>query len=524
LKALGYKTHHVGKWHMGHISPMAWPDAVGFDTWFGFLSQWLLRGPYQHPHTDDMFSRPSYNNPWLSDGPDSSKQYEGHLSDIVLARTLSLVQEASNQGQPWFINHWFYLPHNPMEPAQRYLAGHEDSARGRYMAMLEQLDDNVGLILQALAESGQAENTLVVIASDNGGTNKQVDNNWPYYGKKAQFYEGGVRTPMMMRWPGNFPAGHIIDNTVSITDIMPTLINAAGGQPIAELDGLDLTGLLQNDKALEKRELFWEYHAYDRYGFSVLSADGRWRLLSHALNWPPAPGAHLSDLKSDPSSKKNVAAEYPEQVSALVAKYEQWFKQVHRVNLEYTRTDNKGRALLTGDDLQRGPGNGAYSFAIAVSDIEMRDGDPQSSIVEQAGVWNLAFDPVTHQVKAQFGGYKLKALLADKSSCQSIIVAAEFHRRLTNWKESSSRVRAKLYVNGEQVDEIDTPGFISVADSLVEPTYIGALKDGGGVFSGTLSEPQIYNTVVSPINYLQPKDIHARLCSEQSSVAGLVGQ
>ena len=96
LKSLGYSTHHVGKWHMGHISTAAWPDAVGFDTWLGYLSQWLMAKPYDHSLLDGLYSAPTYINPWLHDGSNDSRQYQGHLTDIVTERTISLIKDSQN--------------------------------------------------------------------------------------------------------------------------------------------------------------------------------------------------------------------------------------------------------------------------------------------------------------------------------------------------------------------------------------------------------------------------------------------
>ncbi len=516
LKELGYRTHHVGKWHMGHISPLAWPDSVGFDSWFGFLSQWLLRGPYQHPPTDEMFHDPSYVNPWLNDGPNDSREYRGHLTDILIEKSCELIRAGAKRGEPWFLNHWFYLPHTPIEPARRYAEKYDDSPDGRYLAMIEHLDDSVGALLRALEESGQENNTFVVVASDNGGTNKQLDNNWPFFGKKAEMHEGSLRTPMLMRWPVGLPSNRVIDHTVSLLDVFPTVLRAAGGDVEPSLDGVDLTSLVRGERELRGRPLFWEQAVFDRYGFGVLSADGRWRMSSHFLAWPVESSLVLNDLESDPAGKLNVADQHPGQAMELLNQYKEWFRAVHQVELQYKETVGRKGGVLEGDDLQRTPGHGSYSFGIAVAGVDKAESEAVS-LVEQAGVWSVEFSPASRTVSVVFGDYRLEGRLDNDSGAQSIIFAGDFYRRLSSWKGAGNRIRASLYVNGELVDEMDEAGHLEVSDYQMEPTRVGDSTRGPS-FGGSLGTPRVFNAVVSARNFLPPEPLHRELCAELQAV------
>jgi len=518
LKQLGYRTHHIGKWHMGHISPLAWPTSVGFDSSLSFHNQWLMRGPSLHPITEDMYTSSNYMNPWLSDGPSDNRQYQGYLTDILLDRTLSLIDSESKKTPPWFISHWFFLPHSPIQPASRYARQFPATPEGRYLAMLKHLDDSVQQVLEKLDESGQSDNTIVVIVSDNGGTNVQRDNNWPYFGKKVQLNEGGLRTPLMIRWPDAYPIGKVIDGVTSIMDIMPTLLTAAGLEQLPDLDGVDLNRSIKDDAVLPGRALFWEFHVYDRYGFSVLSPDGRWRLNSYAwrLNsfpWPKIeePILVLNDLQQDPSGEENVAESYPEKVTELFGLYSQWFIESHRVALTYKSKGANGKAEVSGDDLQRTPGEGPFTFALSVSNYHHAGDDAPVSLVEQQDVWGINLNPASGLLTVSLANIQLQGRMVESLGCQSVFVTGEFFRRKTNWRNNNDRLRLSLYINGEIVNEVDVPDFIQADLAATNPTLIGGKVESNS-FAGILGQPQIFNAVVSEQGILTPSRLHKDLC------------
>jgi hypothetical protein len=377
--------------------------------------------------------------------------------------------------------------------------------------MLSQLDELVGSILRTLKKTGQAKSTIVVVAGDNGGANVNRDNNAPYIGKKTQLNEGGLRTPLMIRWPGVFPKNKTVGETVSIVDIMPTLLVAAGRVLPGGLDGFDLANLVVNQEPLPPRSLFWEFRFYDEFIFSVLSRDGRWRVAGLASSGDAA--ASLYDLESDPTGGTNVLDESSDQASALVEEYRNWFREVHTLSLDYRATNKRGAAVVLGDDLQRAPGNGSISVAIGVESLVADTRSRSAKILDQPGVWKIKYNARNKMVTVRFGAYRLKAVLQETPRCQSIVVTGDFLRRSTHWKQNESRIQAKLYIDGVEIDSIDVLGKIRVADVLTNKTYIGTNADGGEVFPGVLTEPIFLNVVSSGANYISPTALHEAVCS-----------
>lgn len=520
LKKLGYSTHHVGKWHIGHRSKQAWPDAIGFDTWVGFLSQWLLRQPHQYPYREDMFRQPSYWDPWLNDETHQPKQYKGHLSDILADKTIELIRERKHHSQPWFINHWFYQPHTPLQPTEPFAQKYQDTPEGRYLAVLEQLDQNVGRIMEALEESGQLKNTLIVVASDNGGTNKQRDNNWPFYGKKAEMLEGALRTPLIIRWPDSKWQGEIVDTTVSIMDVMPTLLAVAGGEPSEPLDGRDIAELVAHAEEPVARALFWEVRYQDNYSFGALSADGEWRAQSYLLDGPPnsaagriETGMQLYALKQEPRGETDVIERYPETASTLLEDYIRWFREVHQVPLTYERLGENGVWRISGDDFQRTLGYGPFAWVVGVQPATTDHRAQLMTIAEQEGVWSMEFLPGKRQVTVDFGGrYQLRAVLPESDSCQSLLITGDVAFRLNHWGMSRGYMSIYLYVDGERMDSVEGVDITQLEAVLSHPTYVGRDSRGENTFSGKINSPLLYNVIASERNYLPPSLLHQWAC------------
>ena len=200
LRDNGYQTWHIGKWHIGDTLRDAWPDRQGFEHWFGFLNQWLLAGAHRNGKLIRV--QPRYNDPWLITDGDAGQRYPGHLDDILTDKAIATLGALAEGTQPWFINLWYYAPHAPVTPAADFAAQYPSTPAGRYRALVHQLDANVARVLEGLRASGQLESTVVIFVSDNGGTNHEIDSNYPFFGNKATFHEGGLRTPLLIRLPG----------------------------------------------------------------------------------------------------------------------------------------------------------------------------------------------------------------------------------------------------------------------------------------------------------------------------------
>jgi arylsulfatase A-like enzyme len=212
LRDAGYHTEHIGKWHVGDSDEKDAPNRVGFNHWFGFLTGANLRGPRPDP---GIYQHPTYLNPWLEGDDDPAMQYSGHLTDILTERAIDFIQTHSDDDQPWFLNLWYSAPHGPIQPSAFFKNLHPNTPEGRYYALIDQLDFNIGNLLRGLDEEGLSDNTMVVILSDNGGTNIATDNNSPFYGVKILYLEGGVRTPLLIRWKGKTTPNTVNNDIVS---------------------------------------------------------------------------------------------------------------------------------------------------------------------------------------------------------------------------------------------------------------------------------------------------------------------
>lgn len=493
LRSLGYSTHHIGKWHLGYSTRLAWPLQQGYDSFFGFLNQFVLRGP--HPEGKLNIQWPTYYRPWLQVDNEPPQRQEGHLSDLLLGEVLGFLDQASSRSAPWFLNYWTYLPHLPNQPAARFAERYPDTPDGKYRAMLAQLDDAIGQVLQALERNDLAQNTLVVIASDNGGTNKQLDNNTPFVGVKTTFQEGGTRTPLLMRWPDGRGRGTVRDEVVSYFDYFPTLVSAAGGQVPDNLPGRDLAGLFSGD-GLAPAELYWDAGDSLVSAWSVLSADGQWRLHRYYVGEP-----QLNDLAQDPFGTRDVSAANSERVDLMASQLRGWREQQRRVQVDYVVESENGRGRLTGESLQRAPGYGGYTFAIGVTPAAEADRvQVVQSIADQPGQWHMVQSQ--GQLQLAIRDITLSAPAPAPGKCSSIVVTALHAHRHTHPDKSEALV--ELYVDGQQVaaTRVEQPKLHP--DRYQFPTFIGQGSQGGARYHGKLHNPVILNERLRAENESDP--------------------
>lgn len=507
LKMYGYRTYHVGKWHTGNTVRQAWPDRQGFDHWFGFLDQWQLA-----EGLDDagqvVFSDATYRDPWLRTDSGPPNKYEGHLTDILTDHAVSLIEDGAHSDQPWFINLWYFAPHDPIDPDDRYRAQYPDTPNGRYLALLNQLDDSIGRLMSALQSTGQADRTLVVLASDNGGTNYARDSNYPFRGEKVFYEEGSVRTPLLMRWPQHLPSGVVVSDTVTIYDIFPSIMSLLRLPIPRGLDGIDVTPAISG-AALPRRPLFWEFYNNNHFGYSVLSLDGQWRLYKTWpwTDWETPP--ELFDLGTDRTG--HLLAENPEVVNALESQYVAWHEQIHRVDVQLGPPDTQGRRMVTGADMQRTPGFGGFTFAIGAYPGGEEDGR-NTVIAEQSGIWSLL--STNSQLSLQIGNWTIDAPVSLEPGCNSIVVAGDFERRITNWVGNDDAFEVRLYLNGNLVGELQESDKVVDEPFLEQPTYIGSdFQDGGEMnFRGNLTAPIFLNRSINLTEPLSVTDLGAELC------------
>ena len=335
LNSAGYATFFAGKWHLG---PEGWlPENQGFDHNVGGNES---GGPYGG---NKYFS--PYGNPHLPDGPPGE-----HLPDRLAIETAKFI--AANRDRPFFVYLSFHSVHTPLmaredlrkkyedKRARLGLAekwGREDTRDVRlvqdhavYAGMVEAMDLAVGKVLAKLDELGLAQNTLVIFTSDNGGLSTSEGwptSNFPLRAGKGWLYEGGIREPLLVRWPGVVKAGSVRNAPVSSPDFYPTLLEAAGAKapPGQVLDGVSLVSLFKGG-ALPERALFWHYPHYANQGGAPAAAirNGDWKL----IEWYEDRRLELFNLAQDLGEKQDLAAREPQRVASLRDELHAWQKQV----------------------------------------------------------------------------------------------------------------------------------------------------------------------------------------------------
>ncbi len=346
LRDSGYATALVGKWHLGGTAEFH-PQRRGFDEFFGFLHEghtyvplpwegvvsWLRRralpdggkGRWTSPDGRIVWSthlnnhEPDYDadNPILRNSQPVDER--ANLTDAFTREAGSFI--ARHRAQPWFLYLAYNAVHSPMQGADAYLAKFAhlpDLHRRIFAAMLAHLDDSVGRLVAQLREQGLAENTLIVFLSDNGGPTRELtSSNAPLRGEKGQLYDGGIRVPMIVAWPGRIPPGRTLAQPVMAFDLTATAQAAAGVAVGETLDGANLLPLIVGETATAPHEaLHW------RVGKKHALRAGDWKIIrDNGGSW------ELYDLAHDISEKENLAVRAPDRVAALAALWEKWNAQ-----------------------------------------------------------------------------------------------------------------------------------------------------------------------------------------------------
>ncbi|MHC4240859.1 MAG: sulfatase [Planctomycetota bacterium] len=310
LRKQGYATTVIGKWHVG-IEPEYHPLKRGFDEFYGFL------GHGAHDYFDLKITS-EYNSIYRNEKPINDT---GYLTDNLAREAVSFIERHKNQ--PFFLYLPFNAVHWPLQALQKYikLFNTGDKNRDIYLAMLKSMDEATGKVLDALKRTGAYDNTLIIFFSDNGGAQKNFANNGALRDFKQSVYEGGIRVPFIVRWPGKLPKGKVCSEPVISLDAMPTICAAAGAElPDDRIyDGRNMLGVLRGQKKgpLHKA-LFWDDGVKQ---WAV--REGKWKLLFNREG-----SLELYDLKADISEKNNLAKQRPEIVKRLQQTYTVWKNQM----------------------------------------------------------------------------------------------------------------------------------------------------------------------------------------------------
>ena len=336
LKAAGYATFFAGKWHLG--AQGYYPEDQGFDVNKG---GWERGGPYGGGR---YFS--PYGNPRLPDGPEGE-----HLPDRLATETCRFIEAHRQRSFLAYLS--FYSVHTPLmaradleakyeTKAQKLRSadpawGSEGSRKVRlvqnhavYAGMIEAMDQAVGKVLDALDRLNLAQNTVVFFMSDNGGLSTaegSPTSNLPLRGGKGWLYEGGIREPMIVRWPGVAQAGAVCHEPVTSTDFYPTMLEMAGLplKPQQHVDGISLVGLLKGTGKLQRQAVYWHYPHYSNQGGTPGGAvrAGDYKLIEFYEDGR----VELYNLRDDIGERHDLAAEMPEKTAELRRRLDDWRRE-----------------------------------------------------------------------------------------------------------------------------------------------------------------------------------------------------
>lgn len=297
LQQAGYRTALVGKWHLG-ASPEFHPTRRGFDSFFGHLSGGHTYLDWADPKNGPILR----GDQALTAGP--------YLTDALTDEAIAIVEEEADA--PFFLLLSYNAVHAPLEAPEADLApfAHLAGERRLMAGMLHALDRGVGRVLAAVDQRGIRDETLVLFLNDNGAVDDAASTNGGLRAGKKSLYEGGIRVPLLVRWPDHVPAGEAWSHPVSSLDVATTLL-AAAGVPQSEGRALDGRDLLEGPVG-DPRLLFW------RQGSLAAASDGRWKLVRTRR------GSELYDLSADPGEVTDLAAERPTELAQLQGALAGW--------------------------------------------------------------------------------------------------------------------------------------------------------------------------------------------------------
>lgn len=327
LKDNGYATAHIGKWHLGEDS-FYWPEYQGFDKNIG---GWAAGSPKIGSGGKGYFS--PYNNPRLKDGPTGE-----YLNDRLAWEAVDFIKQ--NNQKPFFLNFWLYNVHTPLQAKIELIEKYKQMVKGNshhnnpvYAAMVENMDESMKAIMDALKENGLDDNTIVIFASDNGGLrgnhgNQKITDNFPLRSGKGDVYEGGVRVPFIVWWKNKIKPG-VNETPVISMDIFNTIVGLTGSRvknKAAGMDGADLSGLLLNGKPVNREALYWHYPHYHLEGAKPYSAirEGDWKLIAVYED----SSLQLYNLKDDIGENKDLSKTNKTKTAALYNKLRSWRQSV----------------------------------------------------------------------------------------------------------------------------------------------------------------------------------------------------
>ncbi len=370
LRAAGYATGMVGKWHNGALDPAYHPNTRGFDEFAGFRGGWM-----------------DYYEWWLDRNGSISAGDGTYLTDVLTNEAVGFVRR--HRDEPFFLMVTYNAPHSPLQAPEDVVQRYESEGHSRGVAityaMIEVMDRGIAAIRQAIRETGKEDDTIFMFTSDNGPAFILRDDQVPegvsidttrfnlgLNGAKGTVLEGGIRVPMLVSWPNGLPQDRDVSNLVHFTDWLPTLLAAVGAQHIGEkpVDGVDATAVLRGD-GLGRDSALWQWNGYSPIGeTNAAFRDGDWKLVRPSIDiafasdkdaeladryveldirykykrdgveqiadWPEpvrvmpdsVPEPMLFNLSDDPEERNDLAQAEPERATQMRNRLDSWFEEV----------------------------------------------------------------------------------------------------------------------------------------------------------------------------------------------------
>ena len=311
LKGAGYDTALIGKWHLG-LKPQYGPIRHGYDEFFGILAGATDYFTHARPVDGGRITHDLYEN-------EEPVERDGYLTDLLTERAVSYIERAHER--PFYLSLHYNAPHAPWEGPHDGGFDHLDhgggpmtngGSLGIFAEMMRSMDGGIGRVLAALRRARVERDTLVIFTSDNGG--ERYSFNWPFSFQKLYLFEGGIRVPAIVRWPGVVPAGAVTQQAAITMDWTATILAAAGAQVDAAqpLDGESLLPVLRGESGVHDRALFWRTRAY------AAARIGRWKYLQEGGD------EHLYDIAVDLGEKTNLREREPAAFAEAKRRYSEW--------------------------------------------------------------------------------------------------------------------------------------------------------------------------------------------------------
>lgn len=510
LRDAGYATGHVGKWHLGYAggadTDEFLPPAAGFTS-----SARLVIPQF-----------PNHYNPEIVVDEQQTLATSGHGTEILTDFALSFLDEQPAAGKPFFLSVCYFAPHLPAQAPPEYLALYPDtSVWSIYAAMLTHVDAQIGRLLDRLETLGLADDTLVVVFSDNGGADAaglHPDGNLGLAGYKRDVLEGGLRTPFLARWPDRIPAGAQNDSLVLSLDLLPTLLALLDvPNPLDDLPGRDMSmALVGPDPVPRPERLFWSTRgSLTSFGpansivdtFAVRE-DGAsrgapdWKLVYRPLvDGLTLPALALYDLDTDPGESVDRSAEFPELTAELWAAYWAHHTSVTEVDWSGVLTGS-ATPIVDGFEFVNGwltvppqapfdSHDGDFTLRLTVLPLVAAQGVEQV-LATKAGSWELALDASGHAELELFGqDGSTTTLVAQTATGDGRALKIGF--ALAAWPLSP--LDAALVVDGVVEAAMTLPGPLAPNR---EPIVLGADALGERPFAGQLTDLHVHTSALTP--------------------------